>query len=378
MKKIFLFIIFFLTISVFSQVRLKVITYNIMGMKPGTDPQSRLHYIIENLKLLNPDIIGLQEINESLTSGGTDNQAKVIADSLSSFFGLTYHYYYSQTHLSWNNQYKEFIGIISKYPVVQESYYQLVAGVFPRKVVWNYINTPLGKINFFNTHLDYQSTSVRVQQVQQILNFVSFQENLYPAIATILTGDFNDIPGSQPIDLLITNSFRDTWAQVNPSQPGFTVPSNSPTSKIDFIFTKLGSQLIVDSSWIIMDQPYSTGLYCSDHLGILSLFSINPSSDKDKGSLDAEFNLFQNYPNPFNPKTRIGFKLSTSGFVSLKVYDNLGNNIATLLNEEKYPGIYDVDFSELKSTSGSMTSGIYYYQLKAGNSVITKKMNFLK
>ena len=106
MKHKILFFIALTVISVSAQVQLKVITYNIMGMKPGTDPPTRLYHIIQNLKVLNPDIIGLQEINESLNSGGTDNQAMLIADSLSSYFGITYYYYYSQTHLSWNNQFK--------------------------------------------------------------------------------------------------------------------------------------------------------------------------------------------------------------------------------------------------------------------------------
>ena len=53
---------------------LKVMTYNLQGMKPGSEPEIRIQYIIDNLVELDPDIIGLQEINESLTGGGTDNQ----------------------------------------------------------------------------------------------------------------------------------------------------------------------------------------------------------------------------------------------------------------------------------------------------------------
>ena len=68
MKNKILFFIALTVINVSAQVQLKVITYNIMGMKPGTDPPTRLYYIIQNLKVLNPDIIGLQEINESLTA----------------------------------------------------------------------------------------------------------------------------------------------------------------------------------------------------------------------------------------------------------------------------------------------------------------------
>jgi endonuclease/exonuclease/phosphatase family metal-dependent hydrolase len=384
MKNKILFFIALTVISVSAQVQLKVITYNIMGMKPGTDPATRLYYIIQNLKVLNPDIIGLQEINESLNSGGADNQAKLIADSLSSHFGITYYCYYSQTHLSWNNQFKEFIGIISKYPVEQQGFYQLVPGAFPRKVVWNLINTPLGKINFFNTHFDYQSTSVRLQQATQTISYITQQESQYQSIATILTGDFNDTPGTSPINYILNASFWDSFAEANPGLPGYTVPSNAPTSKIDYVFYKYTGHLIIDSSKVIMDQPYSGNSYCSDHLGVMTTFSLNPSSIDDDGTLIKDFELYQNSPNPFNPTTNIGFRISNFGFVSLKVYDILGNEIVTLVNEELPSGEYEVEFRPESSIQNLPTgrqgpaSGIYLYQLAAGSFIETRKMVYLK
>jgi len=90
-----------------------------------------------------------------------------------------------------------------------------------------------------------------------------------------------------------------------------------------------------------------------------------------------EFNLGQNYPNPFNPSTVISYQLPVSGVVTLKVYDVLGNEIATLVNEEKQPGVYEVEFTTF-SIKNHPSSGVYYYQLKAGNFVETKKMILLK
>ncbi len=275
------FFLLYLLISIqllIAQNSLKIMTYNLEGMKPGTDPQTRLYYIIQNLKQLNPDIIGLQEINESLNGGGLNNQAKLIADSLSAHFGTTYHCYYSYTHLSWNNQFREFIGIISKYPVEQEGFLQLVPGAFPRKVVWNYINTPLGKINFFNTHLDYQSQSIRIQEVQQILQFIFAKDTSFPSVATILTGDFNDTPSTPTIALLTSGNFFDSYNKANPTSPGYTMPSNAPTSRIDYIFYNKDGQLKIDSSTIVMNVPYSGSNYCSDHLGVMSIFSKIPST----------------------------------------------------------------------------------------------------
>ena len=368
--------------AIHAQLQLRAISYNIMGMKPGTDPATRLYHIIQNLKVLNPDIIGLQEINESLTSGGTDNQAKTIADSLSAFFGIPYYHYYSQTHLSWNNQYKEFIGIITKYPVEQQDFYQLAAGAFPRKIVWNLINTPLGKINFFNTHFDYQTSSVRLQQAAQSISFITQKENQYASIGTIITGDFNDNPGSAPINYILNAGFDDSFAQSNPGNPGFTVPAHAPTSKIDFIFNRNQTQLVVDTSFIIMNQPYFASSFCSDHLGVMTIFSASPSSNDDDIFDQKKFELNQNHPNPFNPSTKIAYSIAYVGAqcivpVQLKIYDVLGNEVAILVDEYKPAGSYEVEYSAVSGIR-DLTSGIYFYRLQAGSFIETKKMILLK
>jgi hypothetical protein len=90
-------------------------------------------------------------------------------------------------------------------------------------------------------------------------------------------------------------------------------------------------------------------------------------------SLPTEFILSQNYPNPFNATTSIKYQIPELSFVTLKVYDILGNEIATLINEEKPIGSYDIKFNER-----ALTSGIYFYQLHAGSFVKTKKMVLLK
>jgi hypothetical protein len=86
-----------------------------------------------------------------------------------------------------------------------------------------------------------------------------------------------------------------------------------------------------------------------------------------------EFQLYQNYPNPFNPSTSIQFSIIYKHFVSLKVYDVLGSEVAVLVNEEMNPGNYIVDFIGL-----NLTSGVYLYKLQAGNYSETKKMILMK
>jgi hypothetical protein len=87
----------------------------------------------------------------------------------------------------------------------------------------------------------------------------------------------------------------------------------------------------------------------------------------------ATFSLEQNYPNPFNPTTSIQYAIGSRQIITLKVYDVLGNEIATLVNEEKPAGEYEVEFN-----ASELTSGIYFYQLKSGSFVETKKMILLK
>ena len=85
------------------------------------------------------------------------------------------------------------------------------------------------------------------------------------------------------------------------------------------------------------------------------------------------FSLSQNYPNPFNPSTRIKYAIGSRQLVTLRVFDVLGNEIATLVNEQKPAGEYEIEFDGTE-----LTSGIYFYQLIAGSSIETKKMMLIK
>jgi hypothetical protein len=90
-------------------------------------------------------------------------------------------------------------------------------------------------------------------------------------------------------------------------------------------------------------------------------------------SAPQEFVLYQNYPNPFNPSTNIQYKISNRQFVILKVYNILGNEVATLVNMEKPAGTYEFIFNRT-----DLVSGVYFYQLQAGDFVMTRKMVLLQ
>ena len=111
---------------------------------------------------------------------------------------------------------------------------------------------------------------------------------------------------------------------------------------------------------------------------ILKISNLPVGVEDENNFVADDFSLEQNYPNPFNPSTKIKYTVPSVGtslmkFVQLKVYDVLGNEVATLVNEEKTAGSYEVKFK-----AAGLSSGIYFYKLQAGNLVETKKMILMK
>ncbi len=98
-------------------------------------------------------------------------------------------------------------------------------------------------------------------------------------------------------------------------------------------------------------------------------FTTDPAVGVEDEFTPTSYFLEQNYPNPFNPSTKINYGLKESGFVSLKVYNILGTEVATLVNEYKPAGNYKVDFD-----ASQLASGVYIYSLKTNNFVQTRKM----
>ena len=102
--------------------------------------------------------------------------------------------------------------------------------------------------------------------------------------------------------------------------------------------------------------------------------------------LPNQFVLYQNYPNPFNSKTMIGYDMAASGGVTLKVYDVLGNEVVTLVDEYTSIGSYEIEFNVAQVSRPELASGVYFYQLRVGdpesssgyNLIQTKKMIYLK
>ncbi|MFC2135158.1 T9SS type A sorting domain-containing protein, partial [Bacteroidota bacterium] len=153
-----------------------------------------------------------------------------------------------------------------------------------------------------------------------------------------------------------------------------------------------------DSAWHSIERvsvikefaefPYRAGIYLyAPSVGvfepsvakwIIFLYYGKLSTDVSTTTMPNSFQLFQNYPNPFNTNTRISYLLSHGLNVELKVYNLLGNEIATLVNKYQNKGYYYVDFDISDSEIGQIPSGIYFYKLKAGNFIQSRKMVYVK
>ncbi len=151
--------------------------------------------------------------------------------------------------------------------------------------------------------------------------------------------------------------------------------------KTDQFTTSFIDSSITDTTYIYSDlqngQHYWWRVKALNSLGWgdfseVRTFDIVTSVEEDN-QLPVEFSLEQNYPNPFNPSTKIKYSVPQSSKVVIKVFDVLGSEVATLVNEEKAVGSYEVEF-----IANNVTSGIYFYKLQAGSFVETKKMIILK
>lgn len=132
------------------------------------------------------------------------------------------------------------------------------------------------------------------------------------------------------------------------------------------------SQFVVSGSSVVASFPinaFTAKVYSNKTNAQLGITSVKQTD----GNVPTQFLLSQNYPNPFNPSTTINYQIPNNGFVTLKVYDMLGREVATLVNEVQPAGSYTARFS-----GANLSSGVYFYKLTAGNYIDVKRMLMLK
>jgi len=204
-------------------------------------------------------------------------------------------------------------------------------------------------------------------------------------------GDFMDVDLDGDLDILTAQAFDGAYqVLLNDSTGVFTIQ----TDKVYFPLPQ-GSGVDVEEADFNGDgliDIYLCGFQHTDYL-FLAEGNVTSIDQKKTENYPQHFELYQNYPNPFNPSTKIKFTIpfviasgaKQSQLVTLKIYDVLGNEITTLVNEEKSPGTYEVEFSShsgevrnLPAGRQGLTSGMYFYTLKISNYSETKKMILLK
>ena len=169
-----------------------------------------------------------------------------------------------------------------------------------------------------------------------------------------------------------------TWKTVNEKNDfGFNIerfnPDNQTFEKIGFIPSHRNSYAKNTYSFIDkasrLDRNYNYRLIQVNNDNSSSILN----TIKVNALIPQEYFLSQNYPNPFNPSTKINYRIPVQGHVMLKIYDVLGNEVSVLVNEDKPAGNYEVTFDLT-----DLPSGIYFYELTAGNFIQTKKMILIR
>ena len=169
-----------------------------------------------------------------------------------------------------------------------------------------------------------------------------------------------------------------TSSELNNS--GFDIERSDFTGQTSNAWTKVGNvqgngTSSTGSNYSYIDRNLASGNYNYrlkqiDFNGNFEYFNL---SNEVNVGVPSNYSLSQNYPNPFNPTTNLEFGISELGFVSLKVFDVSGKEVMTLVNEQKTPGYYKINFN-----GANLSSGIYFYTIKAGDFTSTKRMILLK
>jgi aminopeptidase N len=194
-----------------------------------------------------------------------------------------------------------------------------------------------------------------------------FQQWVYGTGYPNYNVNWNYIPAGgelNKINLYITQS-----SHTNPTHFTMPIQIKIVTSLTDTIITIFNDYQVQDFELIVNGIPQQVILDPNNYI----LKNATITNIDDIKIIPSEFSLEQNYPNPFNPTTTISWQIPGRSAVTLKIFDMLGNEITTLVSEVKESGRYQVEFN-----SSGLSSGVYFYELKAGDFTSTKKLVVLK
>jgi endonuclease/exonuclease/phosphatase family metal-dependent hydrolase len=409
----------FISVSSYSQERVKIVTYNILNYPNQSATKNQRFQNIMNE--IDADIVVVQEILSQLAVNEFRNE--VLGDDY--LAGDFLNGPDTDNAIFFKDSLFSFIGTGSISPS---------QGPRDISIFKLYHKITLDTIIIYSAHFKAsQGSDNELRRLNEAATLRVFTDMFPVGTDFILVGDLNLYRSTEPAyeELLVqdgTGYFLDpidtpgdwhdsfTYRFVHTQSTRFPDIGDGGSSgglddRFDFILSSQsimdegGIDYIEDSYWAygndgnhfntsIHDPPNDTvstpiaiDLYlASDHLPVIAEFDFGVISDVEADqNLPSDYVLYQNYPNPFNPSTKIKFTIpiplnppfnkggKTGEFVTLKVYDVLGKEIAILVNEEKPAGSYEVEFS-----GKELSSGVYFYRLTAGDYSYSKKMTFLK
>lgn len=201
------------------------------------------------------------------------------------------------------------------------------------------------------------SKDIWVETVGNIMRYIKEREaSTYQIISSsdslieiILTDTLDNEVYNYPLSVYV--NIPDDWYYVSSEQNG----------SVDTLTTTL-----TDSGRVVLVKV-------TPDKGYLKLSPLVATDVKNESNNLLDYHLSQNYPNPFNPNTKISWQTQVTGLQTIKVFDVLGREIVTLINEIKPAGNYEINFD-----ASNLSSGVYYYQLRAGDFIQTRKMILIK
>ena len=292
-------------------------------------------------------------------------------DSLNGLIGGTYIAYTSDGGISWTKADVD-SNMVSTFPVFEFNFYNRQFGyacggrLDIAGVVWRTTNYGLNWAAqgisadeifdvFIFDSLDAITLSgdpeglyaiAKIRSTDAGLNWLSEDLLFYGLSFTIDFRTYNEGWSASGYKFLFTSDRGENWSEVE-------TPDSSIVYDLQFLDARNG-YAVGESGVILKLDPTLVDVVLET-------------------STPTEFVLYQNYPNPFNPATKISFRISDREFVKLKVFDILGNEVVTLVNEEKAAGEYEVEFN-----AKGLSNGIYFYRMQARNFAETKKFVLIK
>ena len=394
--------------SLVAQDTVRVMTYNLLQYFSA--PDSRDPYFRTVIQATKPDLLVVEEISDPssvagfltnvLNYGGTDEYGagSFIESPNGAGWGGSNELFYRKSKFSFidNQAISTELRDINQFTVQHSSGRNLLV---------------------YAVHLKASNTAEdSAQRSREIENLMTVTRALPAGTDYIVTGDFNFYGDQEPAYKKLTLPVNAAGTFINPIPMNGTWNSNQYTEfhtqstraslgglddRFDLI---LVSKAVKDAGGITMLNPWTYYIafgndgkhynqdinlqpntavdtsvanalfYASDHLPVIASFTFDPIvSVSNPSVLPSSYSLSQNHPNPFNPSTELEYRVPAYGQVTLKVFDILGHEIASLVDDMRAPGTYRVSWD-----ASGMPSGVYFYRMTAGSFVSTRKMVLLQ